>query len=170
MLTRVGSTCTTSYISRIILPSSCLLWQIGGSTCTPSLIELLIIFILVATAKNKDLGSTCTPLKPDLGPFEICLNYGMLTRVGSTCTTFYISRLNFLFLLIVSNSWQIDSTDLFIIFILLSITNLGSTCTPLKSDFGFIESCRIHWIVTPQGSCFLCQNGGSTCTPPFPYT
>ena len=50
-----------------------------------------------------------------------------------------------------SNSWQIDSIDLFIIFILLSITNLGSTCTPLKSDFGFIESCRIYCIVTPQG-------------------
>ena len=86
MLTRVGGTCTTSYISGIILPSSCLLWQIGGSTCTPSLIELSFLF-LVVTAKNKDLGSTCTPLKPDLGLFEICLNYGMLTRVGSTCTT-----------------------------------------------------------------------------------
>ena len=101
----------------LILPSSCLLWQIGGSTCTPSLIELLFIFIFVATAKNKDLGSTCTPLKLDLELFEICRHYGMLSRVGSTCTTFYILRLNFLFLLIMSNSWQIDSIDLFIIFI-----------------------------------------------------
>ena len=65
----------------------------------------------MVTANNKDLGSTCTPLKPDLGLFEICLNYGILTRVGDTCTTSYISRI------ILHSScllWQIG----------------GSTCTP----------------------------------------
>ena len=98
----------------------------------------------MATAKNKDL---VVHLKLDLELFEICRHYGMLSRVGSTCTTFYILRLNFPFLLIMSNSWQIDSIDLFIIFI-FTVNNknkdLGSTCTPLNSDFGFIESCRIY--------------------------
>ena len=73
----------------------------------------------MATAKNKGLCSTCTPLETDLGLFEICLNYGMLSRVGSTCTTFYILRLDFLLLLNMSNSWQIDSIDLFIISIFI---------------------------------------------------
>ena len=54
----------------------------------------------------KDLGSTCTPLKPDLGLFEICLNYGMLTRVGSTCTTSNIAVINYsIFLVIMPNRW-----------------------------------------------------------------
>ena len=63
----------------------------------------------------KDLSSTCTPLKADLGLFEICLNYGMLTRVGSTCTTSNISMINSsIFLVII----QID----------------GSTCTPIQIE------------------------------------
>ena len=63
----------------------------------------------------KDLSSTCTPLKPDLGLFEIGLNYGMLTRVGSTCTTSNISMINSsIFLVII----QID----------------GSTCTPIQIE------------------------------------
>ena len=107
MLTRVGCTCTTAYISRIILPSSCLLCQTGGSTCTPLQIELIIIFVLVETANNKDLSSTCKPLGLfDLGLFEIFLNYGMLIRDGSTSATFYISRPNSSrFLLIMPNKW-----------------------------------------------------------------
>ena len=52
MLTRVGSTCTTSYISRIILPSSCLLCQTGGSTSTLLQIELLVIFIFSGNSKQ----------------------------------------------------------------------------------------------------------------------
>ena len=63
----------------------------------------------------KDLSSTCTPLKPDLGLFEICLNYGMLTRVGSTCTTSNISMIN---------------SSLFLVIIQIG----GSTCTPLQIE------------------------------------
>ena len=61
-----------------------------------------------------DLSSTCTPLKQDLGLFEICLNYRMLTRVGSTCITSNISMINSSILVIM----QIG----------------GSTCTPLQIE------------------------------------
>ena len=47
MLTRVDST-----FQGLILPSSCLLWQIDGSTCTPYLIELLIIFMFSGDSKK----------------------------------------------------------------------------------------------------------------------
>ena len=46
------------------------------------------------------------------------LIYGMLARMGSTCTTPHI----FLYLKTISNFW-----------------NLGSTCTPLNSDLGLVE-------------------------------
>ena len=62
----------------------------------------------------KDLSSTCTPLKADLGLFEICLNYGMLTRVGSTCTTYISMIYSSIFLVII----QID----------------GSTCIPIQIE------------------------------------
>ena len=64
----------------------------------------------------KDLSSTCTPLKPDLALFEICLNYGMLTRVASTCTTSYISMIN---------------SSIFLVIMQIG----GSTCTPLQIEF-----------------------------------
>ena len=63
----------------------------------------------------KDLSSICTPLKPDLGLFEIYLICGMLTRVGSTCTTSNISMINSSILLVIM---QIG----------------GSTCTPLQIE------------------------------------
>ena len=46
------------------------------------------------------------------------LIYGMLARMGSTCTTPHI----FLYLKTISNFW-----------------NLGSTCTPLNSDLGLVK-------------------------------
>ena len=63
----------------------------------------------------KDLSSTCTPLKSDLALFEICLNYGMLTRVGSTCTISNISMIN---------------SSIFLVIIQIG----GSTCTPLQIE------------------------------------
>ena len=63
----------------------------------------------------KDLGRTCTPLKPDLALFEICLNYGMLTRVGSTCTTSNISMIN---------------SSIFLVIMQIG----GSMCTPLQTE------------------------------------
>ena len=46
------------------------------------------------------------------------LIYGMLARMGNTCTTAH----SFLYLKTISIFW-----------------NLGSTCTPLNSDLGFIK-------------------------------
>ena len=84
----------------LILPSSWLLCQIGGSTCTTLQIELLKLKL------SKHEGPGCTPLKPDLGLFEICLNYGMLTRVGSTCTASNISMINYsIFPVIMPDRW-----------------------------------------------------------------
>ena len=46
------------------------------------------------------------------------LIYGMLAKMGSTCTTLHI----FLYLKTISNFW-----------------NLGSACTPLNSDLGLVK-------------------------------
>ena len=86
----------------------------------------------------KDLSSTCTPLKPDHGLFEICLNYGMLTRVGSTCTISNISMINSSIFLAIMQIGDSTCTplqiELLIIFIFIGNSNkeLSSTCTPLK--------------------------------------
>ena len=52
MLTRVVVHVLPLIFQGLILPFSCLLWQIGGSSCTPSLIELLIIFIFTGDSKT----------------------------------------------------------------------------------------------------------------------
>ena len=86
-------------LSPYIHPSG-LLGRIGGGTCSPLSDWIVNHFVF------SDIKTWVVHVRL----FEICLNYWMLIRMGSTCTTSYISMLKIsIFLVIMPNRWYVYS-------------------------------------------------------------